>query len=205
MAIRAVVFDIGGVLEITPANPERTIQWEARLGLQPGELNQRMEQVWHDGSLGRCSEEQVLESLKERVGMSQKQIAVFWQELWDEYLGQPNVELMEYFKGLRPAYRTAMLSNSFVGARAREQDRYHFDQLAEMIIYSHEVGVAKPERRIYELTCELLELQPAEVLLLDDAEANVLGARQCGMHAIPFQGNGQAIADINAFLRAASA
>jgi hypothetical protein len=44
MAIRAVVFDIGGVLEIIPEPPDLGItrQWEIRLGLAVGELDERM-------------------------------------------------------------------------------------------------------------------------------------------------------------------
>jgi len=38
-------------------------------------------------------------------------------DLCAEYLGTLNVELTNYFRELRPRYRTAMLSNSFVGAR----------------------------------------------------------------------------------------
>ena len=45
MAIRAVVFDIGGVLEITPSTAWDA-RCEARLSLQPGELDQRLGDVW---------------------------------------------------------------------------------------------------------------------------------------------------------------
>ncbi len=49
--IRAVVFDIGGVLEITPdLGVDR--RWEARLGLPAGEMGRRMGDVWMDGGLG---------------------------------------------------------------------------------------------------------------------------------------------------------
>ena len=51
MAIRAVVFDIGGVLEITPdLGVDR--RWETRLGLPGGEMAKRMHDVWLGGSLG---------------------------------------------------------------------------------------------------------------------------------------------------------
>ena len=62
MAIRAVVFDIGGVLEldvIELVDIYLDERWEQRLGLQPGELNRRMEPVWMVGSLGECTEEYV--------------------------------------------------------------------------------------------------------------------------------------------------
>ena len=42
-------------------------------------------------------------------------------DLWREYLGTANTELIEYARRLRPRYRTGILSNSFVGAREREQ------------------------------------------------------------------------------------
>ncbi len=38
-------------------------------------------------------------------------------------------------------YRIALLSNSFVGARSREQEHYHFAEMTDLIIYSHEVGL----------------------------------------------------------------
>lgn len=201
MPIRAVVFDIGGILEITP-DMGVTEKWERVLHLKAGELNERMMSVWKAGSLGRCSEEYVEQSLHEIVGMDQGQVEAFMHDLWEEYLGTLNVELAAYFSGLRPRYRTAIISNSFVGARAREQERYHFGDMTDLIIYSHEVGVAKPDRRIYELTWERLGVQPAEMIFLDDVAGHVAAARACGIHAILFQSNAQAIAEIEAMLQA---
>jgi epoxide hydrolase-like predicted phosphatase len=197
MAIRAIVFDIGGVLEFTP-DTGMTQKWEQRLHLKPGELDERMAAVWRDGSLGKCSEEYVQQSLHEILGMNQAQIDTFWHDVWEEYLGTLNVELATYFSSLRPRYQTALLSNSFVGARSREQERYHFAEMTDLIIYSHEVGIAKPDQRIFELTCERLGVQPSEVIFLDDVQQHVLAARSIGIHAILFQETAQAITDIQA-------
>ncbi|HET8841018.1 MAG TPA: HAD-IA family hydrolase, partial [Ktedonobacteraceae bacterium] len=101
-------------------------------------------------------------------------------------------------------YQTALLSNSFVGAREKEQERYQFEELVDLIIYSHEVGFAKPDPRIYELTCERLGVQPAEMIFLDDHEQPAEGARVLGIHTILFQNTAQAIADIEAILHAHS-
>ena len=201
MAIRAVAFDIGGVLEITP-DTGMTEKWEQRLHLKPGELDQRMASVWRDGSLGKCSEEHVQQSLKEIIGMDQAQVDAFMHDLWEEYLGTLNVEMAAYFSSLRPRYQTAILSNSFSGARSKEQERYHFDEICDLLIYSHEEGIAKPERRIFELTCERLGVQPAEIVFLDDVEPNVAAAREFGMQAILFRETTLAIADIQACLQA---
>lgn len=200
MAIRAVVFDIGGVLETTP-DTGMTKKWEQRLHLQPGELDERIAGVWRDGALGKCSEEFVQQSLSKTFGMDRAQVDAFMDDLWEEYLGTLNAPLATYFSSLRPRYQTALLSNSFVGARNREMERYHFDEMTDLIIYSHEIGIAKPERRIFELTCERLGVRPAEMIFLDDAKRHIIAARECGIHAILFQDTVQAIADIEACLQ----
>jgi putative hydrolase of the HAD superfamily len=201
MTVRAVVFDIGGVLEITP-RLGMGAKWEETLGLQPGELSSRAPSVWKGGSLGTVSEAEVRQSIGEIFGLAGPVVDAFMGDLWKEYLGTLNAELADYFRCLRPRYQTAMLSNSFVGARSREQELYHFNEMADFIIYSHEVGMAKPERRIYELTCDRLDVQPEEMVFLDDSELCVDGARDLGIQAILFSDNGQAIADIEACLQA---
>ena len=203
MTIRAVVFDIGGVLEITP--PTGWVEkWEARLHLKPGEMDARLMDVWKAGSLGAISEEEVEKRIGEIMGMDQGQVAALMADLWEEYLGELNVELAAYFASLRPRYQTAILSNSFAGARDKEQERYHFAELCDLLIYSHEEGIAKPERRIFELTCERLGVQPAEVVFLDNVEANIAAARAFGMQAILFRETEEAIGAIQACLQASS-
>src|SRR5713101_5111865 len=205
MAIRAVVFDIGGVLEldvIETMDIDLDARWEQRLGLQPGELDRRMEAVWRAGSLGECTEEEVHQAMGKRLGMNQEQIEEYMREMWDWYCGRLNVPMAHFFRSLRPRYQTAILSNSFVGARREEQQRYHFEEMCDLIIYSHEVGLAKPDRRIFELTWQRLDVQPTEMLFLDDVEGHVRAARACGIHAILFQETTQAIAALEAALQA---
>ncbi|HEU5347205.1 MAG TPA: HAD-IA family hydrolase, partial [Ktedonobacterales bacterium] len=121
-------------------------------------------------------------------------------DFWDVYCGNPNPELAAYLGGLRPRYRTALLSNSFDGARHEEEARFRFSEIADRIIYSHEVGVAKPDQRIYGLACERLGCRADEMVFLDDNERNVAAAAAYGIHAICFRDNTQAIADIETLL-----
>lgn len=140
MPIRAAVFDIGGVLEITPRTGW-VEAWETRLNLRPGEIERRLGDVWRAGGIGRISEAGVVRSIQRRLELDHEQLAAFIDDMWAEYLGSLNVELADYFRGLRPRYRTAIISNSFVGAREREQQRYQLDTICDFIIYSHEVGM----------------------------------------------------------------
>src|SRR3984885_14341099 len=199
MVIRAVVFDIGGVLEITPElGVDR--RWETRLGLPAGEINARLRDVWQGGSVGTITLDDVHEALKDRLGLDDEKLAQFMADLWREYLGTANTELIEYARQLRPRYRTGIVSNSFVGAREREQAAYGFEDLVDEIIYSHECGMSKPDPRIYALACERLQADPAQVAFLDDSELCVAGARQAGLQAVLYQDNTQAIRDIGHLL-----
>jgi epoxide hydrolase-like predicted phosphatase len=195
MVIRAVVFDIGGVLEITPdLGVDR--RWETRLGLPAGDLHARMSDVWQGGSIGAITLDDVHEALRDRLGLDDQKLVKFMADLWREYLGTANTELIEYARRLRPRFRTGIVSNSFVGAREREQAAYGFEDLVEEIVYSHEAGFSKPDPRIYALICTRLNVPPEEMIFLDDVDACVAGARDVGIHAVRYQDNAQAIAEV---------
>ncbi len=69
MAIRAVVFDLGGVLE-TEVGTDMYAKWEGRLNLKPGELRERYFSTgWLiDATYGRFTEEEMLRKLEDRDG-----------------------------------------------------------------------------------------------------------------------------------------
>jgi len=202
MAIRAVVFDIGGVLEITPDLGVHR-QWEARLGLPAGDLGERMGDVWLAGGLGAITLDDVHQAIRDRLGLDEEQLAAYMADAWREYLGTANTELVEYARGLRPRYRTGILSNSFVGAREREQAAYGFEDLVDEIVYSHEAGMAKPDPRIYALACARLGTRPEETVFVDDVDLCVAGAREAGIHAVHYRDNTQVIAEIEKLLATA--
>jgi epoxide hydrolase-like predicted phosphatase len=199
MAIRAVVFDIGGVLETTP-DLGITERWEDRLKLPAGEVNGRMQDVWADGSIGAITEDEVHRAVRERLGLDEPQLAAFMADMWREYLGTANTTLIEYARQLRPRYRTGIVSNSFVGAREREQAAYGFEDLVDEIVYSHEAGMSKPDPRIYALACTRLGVLPQEMVFIDDTDECVAGAREVGIHAVRYQDNAQAVSEISQLL-----
>jgi epoxide hydrolase-like predicted phosphatase len=202
MAIQAVVFDLGGVLE-TDIDTDTHAKWERRLNLKPGELRERYFSTgWLlDATYGKLTEEEMLCKVGEVYEIDQAQVDEFMQDFWDRYCGELNRELVPYFRSLRPRYQTAILSNGVPGARRVEEERFHFTEMTDLLIYSYEEKTGKPERRIFEITCERLGVQPEEVVFLDDVEKTVTAARSFGMHAILFQETTQAIAAIEACLQ----
>ena len=198
-AARAVAFDIGGVLEVT-TDSDLDGRWERRLGLRPGEFFRRLRRsgLGRDANLGRVSEAEFARALGRLYGLDRAATRELLADLWDWYVGELNTDMADYFRRLRPRYRTAILSNAAAGGRREEDRRYGFANLADVLVYSCEVGIEKPDPRIYELTCQRLGVAPGEVVFLDDLEVNVAAARGLGMRAVRFRSTAQAIADVEA-------
>ena len=64
--------------------------------------------------------------------------------------------------------------------------RFEFLRWFRGVLVSGEVGLIKPDRRIYELLIERFGLAPERTVYIDDVEENVLAARPFGIHAIQF-------------------
>ncbi|MFE6551640.1 HAD family hydrolase [Streptomyces sp. NPDC057746] len=199
MTAIGVILDIGGVLEITPKTGW-VQRWEERLALPPGTVHERMDDVWQDGNVGGISEREVHEQVAVRLGLDTHQVEAFMADLWAEYLGTPNEELINYVRGLRGSCRLGILSNSFVGARERETALYRFDELVEQIVYSHEIGIEKPDPRAFEAACASLDVRPESCLFIDDYAVNVDAAQAAGMQAHLFEDNARTITRIAAHL-----
>ncbi len=199
MPIQAVVFDIGGVLEITPRTNWQA-RWSARCGLTPAAFEERVGAIWDPGAVGDVTLEEIERRTAEDLGLGEADLAELTADVWAEYLGTLNHELARYFSGLRPRVRNGILSNSLVGAREREQALYGFEDMCDVIVYSHEVGWLKPDARIYHAVCDGLGCAPEDAVLLDDVAANIDGARAVGMRGVLFTDTGHAIAELEALI-----
>ncbi|MEI8057287.1 MAG: HAD family phosphatase [Actinomycetes bacterium] len=73
--------------------------------------------------------------------------------------------------------RTALLSNSW----GNDYPREGWDEMFDVIVISGEVGMRKPEPRIYDHTLDLLGLPAAECVFVDDLSDNVKAAVGVGM------------------------
>lgn len=183
MPIRAVVLDVGGVLEVTPSTGWQA-RWEQKLGLASGAIDERLHAVYRAGTVGEISLAEAERRIATLLALDERQLETLMSDLWREYLGTIDEPLMRWFGALRPRYRTGILSNSWVGAREKEEESYGFAALCDTIVYSHEEGLVKPDSRFYRIVCDRLEVQPEESVFVDDLRANVEAARVLGMHAV---------------------
>jgi putative hydrolase of the HAD superfamily len=75
-------------------------------------------------------------------------------------------------------------------------DRVGLTHFADAVVSSARVGVAKPDRRIYEIAAEVAGAAPERCLFVDDRLENVEAARSLGMTGVHYR----AVADLAAVL-----
>jgi len=118
-------------------------------------------------------------------------------DLWPEYLGTLNERLATCFAALRPRYRTAIVSTSFVGAREREQTTYGFEDTCDLVVYSHEEGLKKPDPRALRDPLSPTRRRAARGDLPRRHAGVRRRAQHGGMTAITFLDTDQAIAELD--------
>ncbi|HXW47729.1 MAG TPA: HAD family phosphatase [Streptosporangiaceae bacterium] len=89
--------------------------------------------------------------------------------------------MLEVFRRLHDlGVPTGLLSNSWGNGYPRELFAERFDA----VVISCEVGMRKPESRIFLHAAELLGLEPAECVFIDDIAANITAAEQLGFTGV---------------------
>jgi putative hydrolase of the HAD superfamily len=101
--------------------------------------------------------------------------------------------------------RLGLLTNNVKEFGDHWRTMFPLEELFEEVVDSSHVGMRKPERGIYELTCTRMGIEPGEAVFVDDNLDNIEAARACGMEAVHFGENPwDALAEIDAILHRAN-
>ncbi len=187
--IKAIIFDIGEVLQLDP-NGERYEKFSRALGIDSAEFRKFIFSKGKYMAVGKISAKEFCAAVKERFKVSAplEKILPVWKRV---YLEEPlNEELFELIKKLKKNYKLAVLSDAHeASAESRRTEKFlsSFDEM----IFSNEHGVAKPDKRIFEIVIKKLGLLPEECVVIDDKESIVEAEKTFGFHAILFRSNSQ--------------
>ena len=96
--------------------------------------------------------------------------------------------------------RIGLLTNNVKEFGDNWRAMFPIDDLCEDVVDSSHVGMRKPERGIYDLTCSRLAIAPAEAVFVDDNADNIAAAREYGMEVVHFVDPRRALAEIDAVL-----
>jgi putative hydrolase of the HAD superfamily len=93
---------------------------------------------------------------------------------------------------------TAILSNMGDDVLASVEREFDWIHRFDVLVWSCQVGVVKPDPAIYSHTLDKLGVRPEEALFIDDKLANIEAARALGMQAIEFSTIERLRADLTA-------
>jgi putative hydrolase of the HAD superfamily len=184
--VKAVIFDVGGVLIRTPDRSNRRA-WEEKLGLAEWEA----EEIVFGGDMGSKAQrgdithEALWTWIGQRLNLAADQLHAFRTGFWaGDVL---DTALIATIRRLRPHYQTAVISNATDFLRRDLSENYAIADAFDLIVCSAEEKVMKPDPAIYQLTLERLGRRAEEAVFIDDAAANIAAARALGMHTIHFK------------------
>ena len=185
MSIKAVFFDLGGVLVRTEFQAPRQ-QLAERLGMEYDDL---VKIVFDSDSgikatTGEISSDEHWDSVLKRLKRPASELVA----IRDEFFAGDIVDrtLLDYIRSLRGKFKTGLISNAWSGLRdfiVREK----FDDAFDKIIISAEVGAAKPEPKIFQIALEQLGVSPNEAVFVDDFLINIEGCEKVGIKGIHFK------------------
>jgi putative hydrolase of the HAD superfamily len=187
VALRAVMFDFGGVISTSPF--EAFAHLEARRGLPAGFIRRVNATNPDDNAWARLERSEIgLEAFGEQWSEEARALGHDLDGLLvlQCLAGEIRPRMVAAIHTCRTAgLKTACLTNNFVSEeRAVSPEVARVYALFDAILESRVLGVRKPDPRFYELACEALGVTPAESVFLDDLGVNLKPARALGMHTI---------------------
>lgn len=185
MAVRAVLFDLGGVVLGSPIHA--IADYERERGLPPGAVNRLVVERGDEGAWSRLERGEL--SMEDFFGRFDREcaeagLAVSTRELMERIgaVAEPRPLMVEAVRRLRErALAVAALTNNWAGP---EDPSGGVREIFDHVLESSRLGLRKPDPRIYEHACSVLAVRPPEVAFLDDIGRNLKPARELGMTTI---------------------
>lgn len=189
--IRALIFDCFGVLTNDGwlAFKERYFEPDSEAGQRATELNRQSD-------AGLMTHEELVVELAELARIEVNEA----KQLIDGHVR--NETLFAYIRDeLKSRYKIGLLSNAAGNYTSQLFEQWQV-QLFDEMTFSFELGVIKPDPRMYETIATKLGCLPEECVFVDDREGFVNGAEAVGMKGVWFRDNQQCRQELTAILEA---
>lgn len=195
--IKAVLFDVGGVITTSPF--ESFARYEREQGLPDGFIRRLNStnpdtNAWAQlerNAVGFAEFCDLFESEARAAGGELKAV-----EVMQCLAGDVRPEMVEAVRLCHERLKTGMLTNNW---RAEDEGKRLDGMLLplfDIVIESSKAGVRKPDPRFYDMACEQLAIEPSEAVFLDDLGINLKPARIMGMTTIKVVDADTALAEL---------
>ncbi len=88
-------------------------------------------------------------------------------------------DVVDYAHSLKSRCKIAILSNLMYFDKKRINDQYDLSKF-DYVYLSFEIGMRKPDEKIYKYVLDDLKVKPEDILFIDDDYQNILAAKKCG-------------------------
>jgi len=197
LALRAVIFDYGMVLS-GPPDPKSHAELMRITGLPAEKLDPLYWADRHAFDEGKLTGEAYWRDILHQAGLTLPPSAVEELIYWDGRMWMTlNPPMLAWAAALKVrGLLTAILSN--IGDTTQQAMERELKWLTrfDVLVWSYQLRIAKPDPAIYRYALEKLGTQPAETLFIDDREVNVEAAAALGMKALLFSTTAQLRADL---------
>jgi putative hydrolase of the HAD superfamily len=187
VTIRGVIFDYGMVLTGPPV-AEAHAEMVRITGL-PAEQFERL--YWADRHAydeGKLSGVTFWEKFRQESGLNLAEDQLAELNRQDARMWTTSDPAMLAWQQRLKAHgiRTAILSNMGDSVLENIEREFAWIHGFDVLVWSYQHGMAKPDRAIYEHALEQIGTAPAETMFVDDKLENVVAARAVGMKAVQF-------------------
>jgi len=186
--IKAIVFDVGGVLLRTEDSSSRRCL-EEKYQLPQNSIDELVfnSEAAQASTIGQASQEAVWAHVAKTLALDDYELLDFIKAFWaGDRIDQ---SLINFLEDCRPKFKTALLSNAWAGTRKILEEDYGIKEgkTVDHILISAECGVAKPDPKIYQILANTLKLSFKQILFIDDFIENIEAAQQLGIQTIHYQ------------------
>ncbi len=201
--IKALIFDVGGVLRL--GNPSfdhpkvhRSIAKKLKTGLD--QYLDAIDTFYAKSYIGKISEKKALQLMSKNLKTTPERLRKLYINNYRKYYIL-NKQLLQYaLQKKKQGYKIAILSDQWWLSKEALVPRYFYTKFDATIV-SCEVGVRKPDPKIYRLTLKKLKLPAKQTVFIDNQKWNIPPAKKLGMKIVLFKNNKQAIKEINKMLK----
>jgi epoxide hydrolase-like predicted phosphatase len=198
MPIKAVIWDIGGVIARTEDRVPRD-----ELANELGVTREYLNELFFSGTEGTRAQKgeittgELIVFIRGQLGLAPDEHTDIEERFFAG--DQVDYELVDFIRSLKPKYKIGIISNAWPGVE-NQLEIWGIRDAFDVIIGSGDIGIMKPDSKIYQLALERLGVNPEESVFVDDFIENINGARGFGMNGVYFQNTTQAIGDLKALL-----
>lgn len=185
--VKNIVFDLGGV--IMNLDVPKTIKALHKIGIEKIVNNtghNYHHYFFYDFEVGDISEEQFLESLQK---LSNKKLNFSEiKQAWNEMILNIPLDRINFLKDLKEEYNLFLLSNTNsihqfkYLSEFNHKYGYSFNSLFQKAYYSHEIGLRKPDEKVFDFILKDSTLKASETLFIDDSLTNIKAAKKAGIN-----------------------